>query len=78
MEATMGGDRNFLERISFLNDKQGRSASLDCSREEASRVPIGEAFRMWDAASRKVGLNGAGGEQVGGTRYDSELHAQRN
>ena len=32
--------------------------------EEAPRVPIGEAFRMRDAASRKVGLNGAGGGQV--------------
>jgi len=57
MEAMTGGVRKFPERISYLNDKQGRSASLDCSSahdEEVSHVPIGKAFCMWDVASRKV------------------------
>jgi len=57
MEAMTGGVRKFPERISNLNDKQGRSAPLDCSSahdEEVSHVPIGKAFCMWDVASRKV------------------------
>ena len=49
----MGGVGNFLERISYLNDKQGCSASLDCSRR-GSIARVGEVVRMWDAASRKV------------------------
>jgi dipeptidyl aminopeptidase/acylaminoacyl peptidase len=47
--------RAFLERISPLNNAENITVPLSIAHgEEDSRVPVGEALRMWDIASKKV------------------------
>lgn len=48
------GVRNFLERISQPNDTNIAVPISIAHGEEASRMPISEAFRMWDVATRNV------------------------
>ncbi len=47
--------RAFLERISPLNNAEKISVPLSIAHgDEDSRVPVDEALRMWDIASKKV------------------------
>ena len=47
--------RAFLERISPLNNAENITVPLSIAHgEEDSRVPVGEAMRMWDIASKRV------------------------
>jgi len=47
--------RAFLERISPLNNAEKIAVPLSIAHgDEDSRVPIGEAMRLWDIASKKV------------------------
>jgi len=47
--------RAFLERISPLNNAEKIAVPLSIALgEEDSRVPVGEALRLWDIANEKV------------------------
>jgi dipeptidyl aminopeptidase/acylaminoacyl peptidase len=47
--------RAFLERISPLNNAEKIAVPLSIAHgEEDSRVPVGEALRMWDITSERV------------------------
>jgi len=47
--------RAFLERISPLNNAEKIAVPLSIAHgEEDSRVPVGEAMRLWDIASKNV------------------------
>ncbi|KAI9512128.1 Alpha/Beta hydrolase protein [Russula earlei] len=47
--------RAFLERISPLNNAERIAVPLSIAHgEEDSRVPVGEALRLWDIANKKV------------------------
>jgi dipeptidyl aminopeptidase/acylaminoacyl peptidase len=47
--------RAFLERISPLNNAEKITVPLSIAHgEEDSRVPVGEALRMWDIASKRI------------------------
>ncbi|KAF8272722.1 alpha beta-hydrolase [Lactarius quietus] len=47
--------RAFLERISPLNNAENITVPLSIAHgEEDSRVPVGEALRMWDIANKRV------------------------
>lgn len=47
--------RAFLERISPLNNAEMIAVPLSIAHgEEDSRVPVGEAMRLWDVASKNV------------------------
>ena len=49
--------RALLERISPLNNAEEITVPLSIAHgEEDSRVPVGEALRMWDIASKRVCL----------------------
>ncbi|KAI0255441.1 Alpha/Beta hydrolase protein [Lactifluus subvellereus] len=49
------GVRAFLERISPLNNAEKITAPLSIAHgEEDSRVPVGEALRMWDIVSKNI------------------------
>jgi len=76
MEVTMGGVPNFLERISYLNGKQDRSAFQLLMQGNIARA------HWWGISyvgcHEQEGLHKAGGEQVGGPLYNPELHAERH